>query len=180
MNMQQTSELIKAIINPVVIAAAVTAITSVLALIGNIVVAYFNNRRLKVIEKSKHISELEQYRYTKLYSLLEDFQQEIVFTEKKNMGLEERVSYLSEKRAKILQIHYRSSPLIERSIRAKLPELLSQDEKLWESTLLSFKENDNENDLGKVYDEYIEVAEIFHVELNRAISQQIEVLTNKV
>ena len=180
MNEQQTSELVKAIINPVVMAAVVTAIVSALTFAGNIVIAIVNNNRLKAIERDKHLSKLEEYRYTKLYALLEEFQENVAFTEKNGMGLEERVMYMSHKRAAFMQIYYRSIPLIEAHIRDELRELVSKDDRLWDLTINSLKDNYIEAQLGISYDKYIDAANAFHVELNRAISRQIEMLTNKM
>jgi len=53
------------------LAQLVTLIVATIGLFGNLVVALLSNHRLKSIDQSKRMSELETYRYTKLYDLME-------------------------------------------------------------------------------------------------------------
>ena len=67
------------IISSAVLAALVTSIT-------NIIVSVLNNLKLKTIENQRKISEIDKYRYTRLYEILthwyqQDFKIEKVCTE---------------------------------------------------------------------------------------------------
>lgn len=54
------------ILTAVVFAALITSL-------ANIVISVINNNRLKKIEKQKQVSEIDKYRYSKLYELILDW-----------------------------------------------------------------------------------------------------------
>jgi len=104
---------------PAVIAATVSALASV-------VIAIQNNQRLKAIEKNKRINELTQYRYTKLYSILE----EILALESFDYDLSK--DHIHETHTAISHLSYLAikkwelaKPLIDASIRKSTDELIA-------------------------------------------------------
>ncbi|MDR3364490.1 MAG: hypothetical protein LBS91_06035 [Clostridiales Family XIII bacterium] len=125
----QVKDIIQATMNPVVTAAVVAACATFITFVGNAFIAISNNRRLSVIEKDKFLSELVQYRYTKLYSILEDLQKEhghSLFPDDDNRTASEAVS----KRPHFVELYKLARPLIDTNLRTDLDN--SADEEAME------------------------------------------------
>lgn len=156
-------------ISPIVISVGVVA--AAIAAIANVIVALMNNIRLKAIEKDKRISELIQYRYTKLYSLLEDLEREhgfIVYIDEPNKTLSE----VLEKRIRFIEIYKLSKPLINNDLRKNLDVSALSEQELWKPLLAGLMPDNTkliENDLHT----YVKSINAFHDELGKAITAQI-------
>lgn len=156
----------------VFISSAVAA--AAVAAIANVVVSILNNRRLKAIEVDKRNNELIQYRYTKLYALLE----KIKSFERPTAGL----ALSNETRGKFIQMRsdlynnltneYKlAKPLIDKEVRIAVEELNKQIVKI----LASVIESDNNLPIGEHKKVLILIIN-YESELEKCIIQQLEML----
>jgi len=104
-------------LSSILISTAVIA--AALAAIANVIVALMNNARLRSIDKDKRKSELIQYRYTKLYSVLQDIEGEHGFVIN-NSDFVETLAKAIEKRNRYVELYKLARPLIKNEIRNSL------------------------------------------------------------
>jgi len=112
-------------LSPILISVGVIAAT--IAAIANIVVARMNSNYLRSLENDRRKSELVQYRYTKLYSILEDIEREHGF--QNYIGDTDKSFWNAvSKRERYVELYRLARPLIENKLRVPLDEVAKHEE----------------------------------------------------
>lgn len=158
------------IISSAVLAALVTSIT-------NIIVSILNNRKLKIIEKQRKVSEIDKYRYTCLYEILTHWYKHD-FEFEKEYEKEKSDDCFENKLLDYSDLYNIIKPLLDRQYVIELDKSKNQWEKIK-------RERDRaKNDILKSVPLHIEVTYFtlnakFKRKLEETINLQLEALLIK-
>lgn len=161
-----------AVISGVVVAALITSLT-------NLIVSVINNRRLKVMEKRKNASEIDKYRYTRLYEML--FNWHNYDSEIKGESAEEIAFYRvfneffdNINRYDIIR------PLLDEQFIIELDEYKEKGNNLLKDWIEFYKSDRlHTDDFLNIKTEYLENGVTFSKKLQDVINQQLKMLLMK-
>lgn len=110
---------------------SVGVVSAAIAAIANVIVTLLNNTRLKALEKDKRISELIQYRYVKLYGILEEIcQLEALSYDISDEHIKETIHNVENRFGVIKKKCDLAKPLIQDSYIVKLNANLAKEQAL--------------------------------------------------
>ena len=179
MGMDTNSSTITILLTSAVIASLVTSI-------ANIIIAIFNNHRLKSIEKEKRMNELTIYRYTRLFEMLlkwKDFETPFEIKDKNpsQITVDRAFNSFFDSRRRFEII----SPLIDESYKKNIYNLNQEGEQLLnelfkiefalekESTAELKAEHTN------LFKAFIDIATKYTIEIEKVVHLQLEQLLRK-
>lgn len=159
---------------PIIVSVGV--ISAVVALIANVIVAYMNNRQLRKMNRDKFNNELIQYRYSKLYSILEDIGEEQGFIN--HIGNpQETFKDSFEKAQRFFELYTLAKPLLATELRGNL-DSVSSDMLASRSAMIEFWSCKDLDGMNNEMLTWASVLNKFHNELTEAIQKQISEFTN--
>ena len=130
--------------------------------VANIVISIFNNSRLKTIEKNKQMTEIEKYRYSRLYELILNWS-----------------DYNSEWKGKTTQEYDISRPLLDNKYISELDKLQTNGENLLKQLLEVGRDQSKSEIYDQMYKQYIDNGYKFCILLKDTINQQLSDLLSK-
>ncbi len=125
-----------------IIAASIAASVSLINIVVSIFFQISNNRKLKAIERQKHLDEMTVYRYTKLHQYLEELESYHGITD-----VDIETNNVSSKRLKFWRLYILSKPLVDIEIRKNV-DAAFRDEQRSHSELQSNGKENNPVDLS--------------------------------
>ncbi len=159
---------------------------SLVTSLANIIIAVFNNRRLKSIEKEKQKNELVTYRYTHLFDMLLKWKEYDTPFETKDKNPSQIATdrafnsfFDSHRRFEII------SPLLDENYKKGIVELNKKGEvlldKLFKIEFALEKESCDKlkEEHGKLFKEFIDISTKYTIEIETAVHSQLEQLLKK-
>jgi len=156
-------------LSPILVSVGVFA--AAIAAVASVIVAKMNNNYLRSLENDKRKSELIQYRYTKLYSILEDIENELglkTYFGDMNKTFGEAVS----RRERYIALYRLSRPLIDGRLRKSLDECYESEKKLFELIAMELDKS-NLDGVNKHLEKWMNSIKKFTDSLSAAIQEQI-------
>ncbi len=161
-------------------------IASLVTSVANIIIAIFNNHRLKSIEKKKRINELITYRYTHLFDMLLKWREYDTPLETRDIDPSQIVTYRgfnsffdSQRKFEII------SPLIDEDYKKDINYIYQQGKELLKELFkieFALKNESNaelKEEHDKLFKEFIDIALKYTTEIEKVIHLQLEQLLKK-
>lgn len=165
------------ILTTVILSSAVFA--ALISSLSNLIISLINNRRLKVIEKQKNMTEIDKYRYTKLYEMLFNWYKYDSEIHGENPG---EIAYYrlldrfleNDTRYEIIR------PLLDEHFVVELDEIRVEVNKLLNDLIDAEKPNGTHtDDFPNISDKYMKNGMMFSNKLKDVIYQQLKMLLMK-
>lgn len=146
--------------------------------VANIVISIFNNSRLKTIEKNKQMTEIEKYRYSRLYELIlnwSDYNSEWKGKTTQEIASERLMNaFLDDSRRYDI-----SRPLLDNKYISELDKLQTNGENLLKQLLKVGRDQSKSEIYDQMYKQYIDNGYKFCILLKDTINQQLSDLLSK-
>ena len=110
---------------------SVGVVVAIIGALVNIFVVSVNNRHLRKLDKEKRMAELIHYKYTKLYSILEDIENEQGFANYID-DLNRTIKEADKKRQRFISLYHMARPLISGRLREALDETSKREKAKYE------------------------------------------------